>query len=480
MPYKPTWDSLKDHKTPAWFLDAKFGIYFHWGIYSVPARGPNGSWYPHNMYCPKTPQYKYHVEHFGDPAKFGYKDFIPRFTAEQFDAAEWARLIRSAGARFAGPVAEHHDGFSMWDSQVNPWNATKMGPKRDIVGEMAKALRAEGLKFLAAFHHAENWWFFPHSKKYDTTDPAYAGLYGAPHDLDAGARTSDWPSQQAPPESFWKQWKAKIVEVVDKYQPDLLWFDFGLGFTPDRHKREVLAYYFNQAEAWGKEVEVIYKMHNLPPCVGVLDYELGRSDKLSYNPWITDTSVDDIGAWGYVQEAGYKPVSALVHNLADNVSKNGLLLMNFGPKATGEIPQGARDGLRGIGEWLRVNGDAIYGVVPWIIAEEGPTKVKKGGMFSERNEVQYERKDIRYVTKGDCLYAIVLGVPKDHVLLESLLPSRSFIPADEIVSVELLGEASPLRWEMAKNGLLVQLPERKPCGAAITLKITLRVLPSRS
>jgi alpha-L-fucosidase len=474
MPYQPTWSSLKAHETPAWFLDAKFGIYFHWGIYSVPARGRNGSWYPHNMYRQKTPQYKYHVQHFGDPAKFGYKDFIPRFTAEKFDAAEWARLIRDAGAKFAGPVAEHHDGFSMWDSQVNPWNAKKMGPKRDIVGEMAKALRNEGLKFLTAFHHAENWWFFPHSKKYDTSDPAFAGLYGAAHDIDVDPSTRDWPSQQAPPAAFWDQWKAKIIEVIDKYQPDLLWFDFGLGLTHDRYKREVLAYYFNQGEGWGKEVDVIYKGHDLPPGVGVLDYELGRSDRLAYNPWITDTSVDDIGAWSYVQEAGFKPVSALVHNLADNVAKNGLMLLNFGPKASGEIPQGARDGLSGLGEWLKVNGDAIYSTTPWTTAEEGPTRLEKGGMFAERNEVQYTPKDIRYVTKENSVYAIVLGIPKDQVLLEAFLPSRVHFPPDEIVAVELIGETSPLRWEMTKKGLLVRLPEKKPCASAIVLKIVLR------
>jgi alpha-L-fucosidase len=361
----------------------------------------------------------------------------------------------------------------MWDSQVNPWNARQMGPQRDIVGEMGGALRDEGLKFLCAFHHAENWWFFPHSSKYDTSDPTYAGLYGAVHDLDCNPRTP-WPQQELPPATFWDQWKAKIVEVIDKYQPDLLWFDFGLGLTHDRYKREVLAYYFNQAERWGKEVEVIYKNHDLPPGVGTLDYELGRSDRLTYHHWITDTSVDDKGAWGYVQEAGFKPVAALAHNLADNISKNGLMLLNFGPKPNGEIPQGARDSLVGFGNWLKLNGDAIFHTTPWVTAEEGPTRLPKGGGFVERYKVHYTPADIRYVTKDNHVFAIVLGIPKDQVILTAFHPSKVHFPPDEIIAIELLGEQSSLRWEMTPKGLLIHLSEKKSCESALVLKISLQ------
>jgi len=181
--FERRWRLLRRHATPQWLQDAKFGIYTHWGIYSVPACGPNGTWYPYYMYREGTPQYEYHVKTYGHPTAFGYKDFIPQFTAEKFDPDAWAELFKRAGARFAGPVAEHHDGFAMWDSQLTEWNAARMGPKRDVVGELAAAIRKQGMRFMVAMHHAENWWYFPHWRgEFDTADPRYAGLYGPPHD----------------------------------------------------------------------------------------------------------------------------------------------------------------------------------------------------------------------------------------------------------------------------------------------------------
>jgi alpha-L-fucosidase len=171
MAYLASWNSLRSHVIPQWFRDAKVGIYAHWGVYSVPACGPNGTWYPYNMYRPGTSQYDFHVKEYGPPEEFGYKDFIPMFTAEHFDADEWAELFKTAGARFAGPVAEHHDGFSMWDSKINEWNAARMGPERDVVGELAAAIRKQDMHFMVALHHAENHWFFNHDKRYDTIDP---------------------------------------------------------------------------------------------------------------------------------------------------------------------------------------------------------------------------------------------------------------------------------------------------------------------
>jgi alpha-L-fucosidase len=492
--FDPTWSSLKKHQSPEWLMDAKFGIYYHWGIYSVPARGSNGSWYPYNMYRKGTPQNKYHVKKYGDPAKFGYKDFIPQFTAEKFNPDAWAKLFKEAGAKFAGPVAEHHDGFSMWDSKVNPWNAKQMGPKRDTVGEMAQAIRKQGMKFLAAFHHAENWWFYQHwSREYDTADPRYAGLYGPLHDQDADSKHAkslhDWNNQANPTVAFWETWKAKIVEVIDKYRPDLLWFDFGLGRVHDRYKREVLAYYFNRALEWDVEVDVMYKTRDLPPNIGLLDYELGRSDKLTYHRWITDTSIDDQGAWGYVQEAGVKSLSAVVHNLIDNVSKNGLLLLNVGPKPNGEIPTEACQVLQGLGDWLTRNGEAIYQTTPWIMAEEGPTKLSRSGMFSERVEVNYTPQDIRFVTKGNAIYAIVLGCPAGTVTIRSLIPSvahleRKARPSqfysltpEQIAGITMLGHPGLLQWEMAPQGLRIHLPtsQNDPKDqAAVVFKIDLQ------
>ena len=242
--YEPTWESLRRSPVPQWLDEGKFGIYTHWGIFSVPAYG--GCWYPHFMYRENTEYYKYHVEHYGPPSKFGYKDFIPMFKGEKFDPDEWAELFKKAGARFAGPVAEFHDGFSMWDSEVNKWNAARMGPMRDVVGELEKAIRKRGMKFLVTFHHAENWWFYPHITGYDTSDPQYSGLYGPVHDLDADPEIWDyenWYKQKQPSKEYLELWKAKIIEVIDKYKPDLIWFDNDLRYIQEKYKREVLAYY---------------------------------------------------------------------------------------------------------------------------------------------------------------------------------------------------------------------------------------------
>ncbi len=244
-PYQPTWNSLKTHPTPQWFKDEKFGIYTHWGIYSVPAKGPNATWYPYNMYRPGTEQFEYHKKTYGDPSKFGYKDFIPMFTAEKFDPEEWPSCSNILALSMP-PGAEHHDGFAMWDTRYSEWNAAKMGPKLDVVGLLEKASHGQGVRFLTAFHHAENWWFYPHwEKDYDTADPRYAGFYGQPHDLN-GPKGKDFFAQTRPSREFLDTWKAKMMEVVEQYSPDMIWYDFGL-----RASRSIqaglLAYYYNWA-----------------------------------------------------------------------------------------------------------------------------------------------------------------------------------------------------------------------------------------
>ena len=476
MTYEPSWNSLRSHVTPQWFRDAKFGIYTHWGVYSVPACGPNATWYPYYMYREGTPQHAHHVQTYGPPSRFGYKDFIPMFTAERFDPDEWADLFRRAGARFAGPVGEHHDGFAMWDSQWTEWNAARMGPRRDVVGELAKAIRRQGMRFMVALHHAENWWFFPHwRKEFDTADPRYAGLYGELHNQEwaesmfvAEANKDLWALQDKPSQAFLEQWLGKIREVIDKYQPDLLWFDFALRHIQEHHKREFLAYYYNKAEEWGKEVVVTYKWHDLVPGSAVIDLELKRFAELAYNDWITDTTVDDGHGWGYLQETAYKTATSLVHYLVDNVSKNGYMLLNVGPKPDGQIPDQARELLLAIGRWLQVNGEAIYGTTPWMVYGEGPTQMTKSGPFCHDQEVQHTAKDIRFTVKDDVLYAICLGWPGDAAVIK-VLPQRLY--ASEIQSVTMLGAQGELPWSIAPDGFIVKTPDRKPCEHAFTFKI---------
>jgi len=474
--YEPSWNSLRTHITPKWLRDAKLGIYTHWGVYSVPACGPNGTWYPYNMYREGTQQYEYHVKTYGPPSQFGYKDFIPYFTGDKFDPDEWAELFQQSGAKFAGPVGEHHDGFAMWDSKLTEWNAAKMGPKRDVVGDLEKAIRHQGLRFMVALHHAENWWFFPHwRKEFDTSDPRYSGLYGPLHNLDWSdcvpelkKRGDEWQMQDRPSKEFLDVWLGKVKEVVDRYKPDLLWFDFGLRFIQENYKQEMLAYYYNKAVEWGKEMAVTYKWHDLVPGTAIVDLELGRFGELTYHDWVTDTSVDDQGAWGYVKDAGFKPPEVLIHNLVDNVSKNGYLLVNVGPKPNGEIPEPAKESLRQMGQWLEINGEAIFGATPWTTYGEGPTKMEKTGYFSEQQEVDYTAEDIRFTVKDSTLYATCLGWPGDKLCIKSL----GQLYESEISSVTMLGDGHELPWKWSPEGLEVTMPERKPCEHAYVIKIS--------
>ena len=468
--YEPNWRSLREHRTPRWFTDAKFGIYTHWGIYSVPAWGPNATWYPYRMYREGEPHYAHHVKTYGHPGEFGYKDFIPEFNGAKFDADAWADLFKRAGAQFAGPVAEHHDGFALWDSAHTEWNAARMGPKRDVVGELAQAVRRHGMRYMVAMHHAENWWFFPHWRTdFDTSDPRYAGLYGEPHNLDFPLRDVEWDEQDKPSRAFLDSWKARLVEVVDKYEPDYIWFDFGLKAVHEQYKQDFLAYYYNKEAEWGRGVVVTYKWDNLPPGVGVLDIELGKMPDQAYHEWITDTTVDDGSGWGYLRETTYKSATQLVQYLVDNVSKNGLMLLNVGPKPDGSIPDEAVSALEGIGDWLRVNGEAIYATTPWWTYGEGPTEMSVSGAFSDTKEkLAYQGSDIRFTVKGNVLYAICLDWPEPTFTIESL---KTLYP-NEIRSVELLGADGELAWRTTAEGLEIQRPERRPCEHAYAFKIT--------
>jgi len=443
--YEPEWSSLKQNTTPKWLQDGKFGIYTHWGPYAVHAFGSNTTWYSYSLYQAKFDGPREHFEKtFGKLTKdFGYKDLIPKFTGEKFDADEWADLFRKAGAKFAGPVAEHHDGFAMWDTKYSEWNAAKMGPHRDIVGELAKAIKKRDMKFVTAFHHAANWFFFPvWDDRYDTGDPKNSGLYGQYHE--EGAMRN---------QEFITEWYDKIIEVIDKYGPDLIWFDFALDSMPEGYILDFLAYYYNWAEKNGKEVAVTYKGHDLIPGAGVRDLELGQEPEITYNDWITDSSIDDRGAWGWANDLTFKTPNRLIDNLIDRVSKNGYLLLNVGPKPDGTIPEGAKEVLLEMGEWLETNGDAIYNSTPWFIAGEGPTKVgtiKRQG-FNESGAV-YTPEDIRFTVNGDDLYATFLDWPGDKAIIKTI---RTTGPdKDKIIIPEWAKEAevksiAGTEWELA-------------------------------
>jgi alpha-L-fucosidase len=468
--YEANWESLKNHETPQWLRDAKFGIYTHWGIYCYSATRGNATWNSNAAYFrPQSEAAKDFYEKFGNlTPDFGYKDLIPKFTAEKFNADEWADLFAKSGAKFAGPVAEHHDGFAMWDSKYSDWNAAKMGPKRDVVSELEKAIKGRGMKFVTAFHHAANWTFFPTwDKTKDCSNPEYSGLYGPVHEEGA-----------EPSKEFLDEWYGKLIEVVDKYDPDFMWFDFALDNIREDYIKNYVAYYYNKAIERGKEVVISYKDHDLPPGVALLDHELGQEPKLTHYEWITDTSIDDQGAWGFIEGLKYKSVDRLVDNLVDRISKNGYLLMNIGPKWDGTIPEGAKNGLLGMGKWLDLNGEAIYGTSSWTKYGEGPTSVsinQRGNAGFNESDIVYTNKDIRFTVKDNTLYAIVLAWPEEDVLIRSLAARNGdgyFLYADEIASITMIGDNQELDWELIPGkGLRITPPKKQPCEHAFVFKI---------
>ena len=462
--YQATWESLKTHQDPKWFDDAKFGIYFHWGVYSVPAF--RNEWYSRNMYRTGSRENEHHLAKWGSLDKFGYKDFIPMFKAENFDPDDWAQLFAASGAKFAGPVAEHADGFAMWDSKLTEWNAAKMGPKRDVVGEMGKAIRKKGLKFITTFHHQWLWaWYPTFNKNVDAGDPKYSGLYG-PVVSDAAWNFKEEMNYSP---AFCSHWEAKIREVIDKYNPDLIWFDSRMREIAEENRLGFLSYYYNKAVDWKRDVAVTYKGHDLEPGTGILDLERGRMANITPYKWVNDDAIN-WDSWSYVENANYKSADRLVDELVDIVSKNGNLLLDIDPKPDGTIPEPTRERLLQIGKWLKLNGEAIYGTRPWEIFGEGPTKVPEGG-FGESKIKDFTAADIRFTRNGNTLYAILLDWPGESAKIESLKEGQA-LWFGRIRSVEMLGIKQFLKWKQDATGLTVQIPDKKPCEYAFVLKIS--------
>jgi alpha-L-fucosidase len=451
-PYRPDWDSLKAHnEAPEWFRDAKIGIYFHWGVYAVPAYG--NEWYARAMHLKdgNRAYYPHHAATYGDPARFGYHDFIPRFTAEHFNAAEWVDLFVRTGAKFIGPVCEHHDGFSMWASRLTPWNAANMGPKRDITGELEKAIRARGLKFVTTFHHERTRVWYPRVEGWPTTssDPRLQLLY---MNIDETL--------------FYQIFQAKLGEVIDKYRPDLIWFDGQMQEIPEPYHLNFLAYYFNQAAKSGQQVMVTTKKLQYPQEVSVLDFEKGRAKTLTPYPWLNDDTIST-GSWGYTADLKIKPAVEVLHDFIDAVAKNGHLLLNVSPKADGTIPQDQRDCLLAIGAWLKLNGEAIYNTRPWLEYGEGPNVLQNQGSFS--GTVAYGEKDLRYTRSkdGSILYVTALGWPKN-----GLRPTILQIDDAAAGKVELLGHRGAVSHRVQGKRIAIEVPSQAPGDHAYVFKLT--------
>ncbi|WP_374118920.1 alpha-L-fucosidase [Streptomyces odontomachi] len=469
--YDPSWDSVDQHTAaPEWFQDAKFGIYFHWGAFSVPAFG--NEWYPRNMYIDGSAENNHHKATFGDPSAWPYHDFIngardkagnfvqfaPKLVSAggRFDPDDWAQLFADAGARFAGPVAEHHDGFSMWDSQVNEWNSAQHGPRLNLLQIFRDAIRAKGMKLLLSMHHAYNFnGYYDHVP--GQSDPSLRKLYGQ---LDTAAEN--------------QLWYDKLKEVVDLAQPDVIWEDFDLTRVDEAKRLEFLSYYYNQALTWGREVVATYKdgYNNKGE---VFDYERGGPGDLSSPYWLTDDSISS-SSWCYTQGIGYYSTPQMLHALIDRISKNGNMLLNIAPMADGTIPQGQRDVLLGIGDHLQRFGESLYGTRAWTVYGEGPTKMG-GGSFTE--PVAGTAKDFRFTRdKADrVLYATVLGWPGSSTTIGTL--AAGHIDMRSLTSLQLLGSSAGTYVDLpaptqSSDGLHITLPSASAPHSALAyvLKFT--------
>jgi alpha-L-fucosidase len=467
-PFQPNWDSLRANwKPPEWFRDAKFGIFMHWGLYAVPAHG--NEWYVSRMYTGNNVAWQ--TEHFGPISKFGYKDFIPLFTAAKYNPDDWVTLFKKAGAKYIMPTAEHHDGFALWDSALTKWDAKDMGPHRDLIGDMAAAARKQGLKFGVSSHRWEHYGFVNAGtdQSADTYDPQYNDFY--------------WTLNRQDParaEEFVADWIARQCELIDKYQVDLLYWDNGNnGRDADPAKLKVAAYYYNRAREWGKEVGINTKQQSML-AGGLRDYERGRAVDTQDLPWQEDTAMGH-NSWGYTETPKLilRNAGEMVREMVDCVSKNGNYLLNISPRADGTIPDDQQMKLLEIGEWLEQNGEAIYGTRPWGKNwGEGPTdqgEANGARGLTDGMLKTYTSRDMRFTTKGDTLYAIIFAYPtvaeNRETVISSLAKSKNI--QGTVTNVTVLGPIQPGRitWSMQDDGLHVTQPTYKPNDLAWVVKI---------
>jgi alpha-L-fucosidase len=500
-PFRPNWESLRAYRCPDWFRDAKFGIWAHWSPQCVPEQG---DWYARGMYIQGSSQYNYHVETFGHPSQFGYKDICHIWRAEKWNPEELIRQYAKAGAKYFVALANHHDNFDCWDSKYQPWNCVKVGPGKDIVGAWQKIARAQELKFGITVHGTPGrvWkQFMPVRYGSDETGP----LKGVPYDgvlTKADGKGKWWegmdPRQlNGPPHgkdepcpAFVENFMLRTQDLIDKYNPDLLYFDdnldwwFDAGAPSGRELNvwlgmpelapHIMAYYYNAnlRRNTGK-LEAVFNIKNVPRAVLstlVRDFEMSQSELVEPDPWQTDAC---IGSWHYsrsiYENHRYRTAQAMIHLLIDVVSKNGNLLLNIPLPGHGRPDDDEFAFLDKFGAWMALNSEAIYSTRPWKVPGEGPTKA--GGSLYGGRGFQFQASDIRFTTKGDSLYAIAMAWPENGKLVIRSLASDSPHYRREIAKIGLLGSESRLAWSRSTEGVTVNLPEKPPCDYAYVLKI---------
>lgn len=457
-PYEATWESLSKHKTPDWFLDAKFGIFIHWGVYSVPAFG--NEWYSRSMYLEGKPEFEHHIKTYGPQKEFGYKDFIPLFRAEHFNASAWLDLFQKAGARFVVPVAEHHDGFQMYRSELSHWNAFEMGPKRDVLGELTSEIGKHGMINGASSHRIEHWWFMGGGRHFesDITGKEKRGDLYWPSIKEQPENMDDPFFEPGPSEEFLNDWMIRTCELIDRYQLHELYFDWWIHHVAAKpYLKKIAAYFYNRAAEWGQDVMIAYKHDAFMFGTAVVDIERGQFADVQPFPWQTDTAIAK-NSWCYTQNNVFKTPQTILCNLIDVVSKNGTMLLNVGPKADGTISEEDTEVLLKIGEWLDINGEAIYGSRPWRYSKEGPTPDLQGG-FTDGKEKEYTSEDFRFTVNNGKLYAACLNFPKSGEILIRTLGRKAY-NADSLFcgiveKVEVLGCEEVPEFKQTEDGLSV-------------------------
>ena len=501
-PFLPYWESLKAYRCPSWFQDAKFGIWAHWSPQCVPEQG---DWYARNMYLQGTRQYEYHVQHYGHPSKFGYKDICPLWKAERWDPDALVKLYKRAGAEYLVALATHHDNFDCWHSKYQPWNCVNIGPKRDIVGTWEKVARWNGLRFGVSYHGTPHRvWdeFLPVRYKSDLAGP----LAGVPYDgtqTIADGKGKWWEGmdpqiingkphlKNSPCPEFVRQFLLRVQDVIDNYSPDILNFDDGAQFDFDAGgpkldlkvwlgipdlAPQIMAYYYNKnVQAHGGHLEGVVDLKVVPePVWGTLtrDFEMSLADKLQENPWQTEAC---IGHWHYdravFENHTYQKASFIIPFLVDIVSKNGNLLLSIPLPGYGEPDGDEIAFLEELADWQRVNSEAIKGTRPWSVFGEGPSTEAKQIPSYQLSQIKFDHTDIRFTTKGDILYAIALGWPTDGKIVIKSLGEKSANYPRPIQKVELIGSNSEVMWKRGAQGLEIQVPDTPPCKYAFSIRI---------
>lgn len=499
-PFQPSWESLAGgYQTPDWFRDAKFGIWAHWGPQCQPEMG---DWYAQRMYQFNGPIYKFHVQKYGHPSKFGFKDVINQWKAEAWDPRHLIDLYKRAGAKYFATMANHHDNFDNFNSTYQPWNSVNYGPKKDIVGGWAEAARAAGLRVSITCHGDRAWSWYQAAQGSDPSGPLAGVPYDGittkdqgegnwwngldPQDLYAQYHPRghyDWPQNGNPPIDpvFCEKFFNRIVDLIDKYQPDLLYFDDTLLpiYPASTVGLRIAAYLYNTNLARNGKLEAVMTGKGLNDDQRralLLDVERGVTKGGEVLPWQTDTC---IGSWHYQRSIfdnhKYKTSKQVTQMLIDIVSKNGNLQLSI-PLPGNGVPDA--DELKFLAEltaWMDVNGEGIFGTRPWTVYGEGPsvTGHLAAGQFGGAKDVRaYTSEDVRFTTKGDTLYAFIMAWPDSlNTVIKSLATGSQYLDGRQVQNVSLLGSGVKIEWTQDDQGLNVKLPAQPPSASAVTLKI---------